>query len=81
MTIASADVRLRAPGPRSIGRSAARAVRAVPARRRAALTAPCDSPATCSVLPMSANRGPGPATGIAIMLSPAALCGLLLLLA
>ena len=74
MTTASVDAPLRSTRSRSVPR-------AVPAHRRTVRVAPCDSLATCSVLPTSADRGPGPVAGIATMLSPAALCGLLLLLA
>ena len=74
MTTAFLDARLSPFGVRA-------AARRVPARDRTERGTPCGSLATCSVVPMSAERGPGLATGIAAALSPTALCGLLMLLA
>ena len=73
MTTASIDARLPSSGSRTV-------THALRTRWRAILAAPCDFPATCSVVPMSGARGPGLLAGIATMLSPAALCGLLVLL-
>ena len=74
MTTTSLDVRLPSLDDRT-------AARPVPARDRTERGTPCGSLATCSVVSMSAERGPRLATGIAAALSPAALCGLLILLA